>query len=66
MDKILKNEKNIMKKINNNTKENRKNSTFYRITLLERGKRHDARVSLPIFKGTINPRITARDRKSVV
>lgn len=59
MEKILDNTNNIMQKTDTYTKNGNKNSTFYRINLFDRSDRHDARISLPIFKGGVNPRVTA-------
>lgn len=59
MEKILYNTNNTMQKIDTYTKTSNKNSTFYRISLFDRSDRHDARISLPIFKGGVNPRVTA-------
>lgn len=59
MEKILDNTNNTMQKTDTYTKNGNKNSTFYRINLFDRSDRHDARISLPIFKGGVNPRVTA-------
>ena len=59
MEKILDNTNNTMQKTDTYTKNGNKNSTFYRISLFDRTDRHDARISLPIFKGGVNPRVTA-------
>lgn len=64
MEKILYNTNNTMQKIDTYTKDNNKNSTFYRISLFDRSDRHDARISLPIFKGGVNPRVTASSSAS--
>ncbi len=64
MEKILCNTNNTMQKIDTYTKNGNKNSTFYRISLFDRTDRHDARISLPIFKGGVNPRVTASSSKS--
>ncbi|MDO4283517.1 MAG: site-specific integrase [Clostridia bacterium] len=59
MEKINFTTNNTMQKINTCTKDDNKSSTFYRIRLFNRPDRHDARISLPIFKGGVNPRISA-------
>lgn len=59
MEKILCNTNNTMQKIDTCTKDKNTNSTFYRIRLFNRPDRHDARISLPVFDGGINPRLTA-------
>lgn len=64
MEKITCTTNNTMQKIDMYTKNSNKNSTFYRINLFDRTDRHDARISLPFFKGGINPRITASSSKS--
>ncbi len=64
MEKILCSTNHTMQKIDTYTKNGNKNSTFYRINLFDRTDRHDARISLPIFKGGVNPRVTASSSKS--
>lgn len=59
MEKIVCNTDNTMQRIDTYIKNGNKNSTFYRINLFDRIDRHDARISLPIFKGGVNPRLTA-------
>lgn len=64
MEKILCNTNNTMQKIDTCTKDNNGNSTFYRIKLFNRPDRHDARISLPVFKGGVNPRLSASSSSS--
>lgn len=64
MEKIICTTNNIMQKIDTETKENNRNSTFYRIRLFDRPDRHDARISLPFFKGGVNPRLSASSSSS--
>lgn len=64
MEKILCNTNNTMKKIDTCTKDNNGNSTFYRIKLFNRPDRHDARISLPVFKRGVNPRLSASSSSS--
>lgn len=59
MEKIICNTNNTMQKIDTSLKGNKEASPFYRIKLLTRQNRHDARISLPIFKGGVNPRLAA-------
>lgn len=59
MEKVIDSKSNTMKKIESCTKENKRNTAYYRIQLICREKRNDARISLPIFEGGANPRITA-------
>ena len=59
MEKIVCETNNTMQKIDTCINENNRNSTFYRIRLFNRPDRYDARISLPIFKGGVNPRVTA-------
>ena len=47
------------------TCQKRKKSSFYHISISCRGKRIDARISLPIFEGGENPRLTSTSSKSV-
>lgn len=63
MEKIVCTTNNTMQKIDTCTKDTG-NSTFYRIRLFDRPDRHDARISLPIFKGGVNPRLTASSSSS--
>ncbi len=64
MEKITCNTNNTMQKIDTCIKENKESSTFYRIRLFDRPDRHDARISLPIFKGGVNPRLSASSATS--
>ena len=59
MEKIICASNSTMQKIDTCIKGNTGNSTFYRISLATRPDRNDARISLPIFKGGVNPRISA-------
>lgn len=59
MEKIITNNSNIIQKIDTCTKNNNGNSTFYRLKISHRSNRHDARISIPIFKEGINPRLRA-------
>lgn len=65
MEKILCNTtNNTMQKMDTPTKEKSSGATFYRVKLFDRANRHDARISLPIFKTGVNPRLSASSSTS--
>ena len=64
MEKILCNTTNTMQKMDTPTKEKISGTTFYRVKLFDRANRHDARISLPIFKTGVNPRLSASSSTS--
>ena len=64
MEKINVCQKSTIQKIETCVKDKKQNLSFYRIQLIIRDNRNDARISLPIYEGGANPRITASSTTS--